>query len=365
MDCSTREQPGECELIQQHCRLYDPFGGLGAFDRYLQEMGIETSSLVKYGMPLKEWCNNYTVQPLDAIGLEMAECVNGMTRNIKALTAGEGSSLGQKLFKAFQYVWDNRMRFFEDGVFSETYQAVQEYKTLFPKAYQAVLQSMTWFSKAYQAVLQNNPWLSAAFQAVLQNNPWLSAAFQIMMRNVTPSRLMAFVIALRLWKAWWAAKRTVLNQGGTEDKDDGDGVVVAPEERAAAVLWKGRRAGERNVLNPGGIKNGDGDDVDGPETDAGVDGGNNGHQDSEQLSPAMCLVTFDGLSDAYRTANALTQPVWGHLFHNGSNRSVAPDGQVQYRIHFTSTKKNDWFRADQVDFGVGDAFNRHDLRKRV
>ena len=114
-------------------------------------------------------------------------------------------------------------------------------------------------------------------------------------------------------------------------------------------LWQGRRPGKMAVLIPGCME----DD-------------NNVEQDSKQLSSVPCRVTFDEPSNAYRTAKAPPpRQEFGLWSRDGQNVWVAPDGKVQYRVGFPSTKENGWFRPDQVQFDVEETFNGHDLRKRV
>ena len=319
-NCSTQKQRGECELLQQHYRLWDEFGGIVAFNEALIESGIDTSSLVKPGMPLKEWCKNPTVLPLNALGVEMAERVNRMARGNKASIAGEGSSLGQLFFKAFRFALDNKIPFSGDGVLSAAYQAVRENTTRLSlsEAFQVVLDNTTRFSEACQAVLENTTRFSEACQGVTGDKTWIG--------------LMALVIAVgaMLGKGRWRGGRNVLNSGSTEDDDDDDG-----------------------------------GHVDGPETDAGDDGDNNGDKDSEQFSGAMCRVTLDEPSGAHRTAKALPRWEWGHFRPCGQNVRVTPDGQVRYRVCLPLMNEGGWFRADQIEFPDGETFNGHDLRKRV
>ena len=128
-NCFTQKQRAECELKQQHYRGWDQLGGLVAIDTHLIESGFDTSSLIKAGMPLKEWCNSHTFHALDVLGLDMAERVNRMTRRIKPPIAGEGSSLGQTFFAGIRFHLDNKRLFPEGSVLSEAFQVVTGYKT--------------------------------------------------------------------------------------------------------------------------------------------------------------------------------------------------------------------------------------------
>ena len=247
-NCSTQKQRAECELIQHHYKGWDQLGGLVAIDTHLIESGFDTSSLIKPGMPLKEWCNNNTFHALDAFGLDTAERVNKMTRRIKASNAGEGSSLGQTFFAGFRFLLDNKRLFPEGSVLSEALRFVRECKTLFSEAYHAVMESLT----------------------------RLSEALQVVTGYKTPIALIALVIVV------------------------------------GVMLRKDRRPGEKNVLKSNSTEDEDkdddgGDNVDGLETGAGDDGdnNNNGDEDSGQLRCAMCRVILDEASDACRTPKAL------------------------------------------------------------
>ena len=88
-DCSTHELPGECELIQQHGRVYDRVGGIDAWHMYLVELGFKLEDLVKGDMPLKEWCNDYTFHPTNNIIFYDAVFVNEMSGNIVAAADAE------------------------------------------------------------------------------------------------------------------------------------------------------------------------------------------------------------------------------------------------------------------------------------
>ena len=163
--------------------------------------------------------------------------------------------------------------------------------------------------KVLSAALERLP--SVHFQAVLSKMARLSSTFQAVMGSQTAIALMVIVVSLQ--------------------------------------LWKGRRPGNRAVLIPGCME----DD-------------NNVEQDGKQLSSVPCRVTFDEPSDAYRTAKAPPpRQEFGLWSGYGQNMWVAPDGKVQYRVGFPSTKEIGWFRADQVQFDVEETFNGHDLRKRV
>ena len=95
-DCSTDELPEECELIQQHGRVYDQVGGFDAWHMSLLEMGIILVDLVKGGMPLKEWCNDYTVHPTNAIVSGDAILVNEMSGNIVAAANAEAVKMAHE-----------------------------------------------------------------------------------------------------------------------------------------------------------------------------------------------------------------------------------------------------------------------------
>ena len=98
------------------------------------------------------------------------------------------------------------------------------------------------------------------------------------------------------------------------------------------MLWKARWLGERNALNAGNTADGDdghSGNFDGPKTDAGTDGdnangendndngdSNNGDKDGEQLSSAMCWLTWE----------APPRCEWGHLLPSGEDLQVTPDG---------------------------------------
>ena len=98
------------------------------------------------------------------------------------------------------------------------------------------------------------------------------------------------------------------------------------------MLWKAPWLGERNAPNAGNTAHGDdghGGNVDGSETDAGTDSdnangdndndngdSNNGDKDGEQLSSAMCRLTWE----------APPRCEWGHLLPSGEDLQVTPDG---------------------------------------
>ena len=308
-DCSVQKQRRVCELTQGHFQRWDPIGGINKVNDILTELGIDTSSLVKNGMLLKEWCNDLTFDALDDFGREMAERVNGITKGIKASTAGEGGSLGQPFSKAFRFVMENKAR----------------------------------LSKARQAVLENKTRLSKAFRVVMDHKTLFSTAFPGAMENKTPAVLMAVVVAV--------------------------GVMLA----------RGRRPGERNVLNPGGTEDDDDDNsdfVDGSETDAGGDCGDNGDQSIERDRDPRWLVTLDEPSEADRTTEDSFRWTWGCLLPGEQNVRVAFDGQVYYQVVAPSSTtilagsgpirfNQVGCRADRMRFLDGEAFDGHDLRKRV
>ena len=161
-------QPGGHKLVQEHFQRYDRLGGIMTFNRELSLLGIETSSLIKHGMQLKEWCNDYTVHPLNAFGVEMAERVNRMTRQITASIVGEDSSFN----KACLYLWENERPMVQD-----------------------------WFSGACRWILEDKKRF-----------------------RFTASAITMAGIGMIGWKIGWRGERNVLILGSTGD-DDGSGHV--------------------------------------------------------------------------------------------------------------------------------------------
>ena len=196
LDCSTQEDRRTCESLQKHFeQRYDKYGGIAAFHRLLIELGIDPSSLVIPGMPLKEWCNDSVVVPINDFGVEMAKHVNKMTGAIKAAIADEGSDLGQLFFKAFHLILDDKILSSEDGVWSQAFQLVMKYKTRFPAACQTVMGTKSW----------------VGLMAVVM------IAVGVMMRG----------------RVRRPGGREVLNSGTTEDDDDDDGDHVDGSETDA------------------------------------------------------------------------------------------------------------------------------------
>ena len=53
-------------------------------------MGFDATSVGKPGSPLKQWCEVFTMYPINHLGVDMAKYVNGITSIINSLIAGNG-----------------------------------------------------------------------------------------------------------------------------------------------------------------------------------------------------------------------------------------------------------------------------------
>ena len=327
---------GGHELLQQHYKNYEALGGIDALNLRFIESSVDTSSIVKPGMPLNEWCDSHTFHPVNAFGAAMADQVNKMTAS-RAAIVGAGTILGPQFLEACKVVMKDRTHFREackavlenETQFSEACKLMMENEKGCLEACETVLATKTWYSEACEAMSEIKTWFLEACENFPEIKSWISVVCQFVTGNKKTSfGLMVSVIAVgvMLGKGRWRGGKGVLKSGDTDDYDN------------------------------------DIDLVDG-KTEAGHDADNDDDQDTEQFSGALCGVTMDEPSGAHRAAKA--PPSWecGHISPRREKVRTTPDGQVSYRVNV----KNEfgWFRADQVVFPDGETLNGRDRRKKV
>ena len=165
----TVTRGGGHELFRQHFKLYDAVGGFGAFHNYVRELNVDTSSLVKQGMPLNAWCDNYTLHPINAFGAAAAAQVNRMT-NFGALTAGAATIFGPQFLETCKGVMEDKTHFLD------TYKAVLESKTRFFEACELLMENKTRFLEACEEVMATKTWYFDPYKAMSEIKTWFLEA---------------------------------------------------------------------------------------------------------------------------------------------------------------------------------------------
>lgn len=344
-------QPGGHKLVQEHFQRY-PLGGI--MTRELSLSGIETSSLVKRGMQLKEWSNDYTVHPLNAFDTEMANRANEII-SIATSTAGAGTSFSQQFTEACRSVTENKTRF------EEACKAVGEKKTLFfqsckltmknmkgcLQACETVLAKKSWYWDPCQAMSEIKTWFLEAWEKFLESMPWLSMVCQhVITHKETWCVLMVSVLAVSemLKRARSRGAENVLKSNDIEDEVDDDGAHIdAPETNSGD----------------------DGADIAAPQTETADDGDNDVDMLRTQLNDTMCQATPDDPSGAHPAPTAPPAWAWGQIGPGKDNRRITRRAKMSYRVKVGNNKAR-WFRADQVQFeGGAFAFHGHDRRRKV
>ena len=323
-------------LLQQHYKQYDALGGIDAFNLRLIESGVDTSSVVKHGMALSDWCDNHTFLPVNAFGAPMADQVNRMT-DFRAAIVGAGTILAPQFLEVCKVVMKDKTHFQEackavlenQTCFSEACKLMMKNEKGCLEACETVLATKTWYFEACEAMSEIKTWFLHACENFLEIRTWISVVCEFVTGNKKTSfGLMVSVIALgvMLGKGRWWGGKDVLKSGDTNDHDN-----------------------DVNLL-----------DV--PQTEAGDDANNNDEKDSEQFSGAMCRVTMDE-SGAHSAPKAPPPWAWGHIAPGKKNMRVTRGGKTMYNVNVKNKIK--WFRADQVKFEDEKTFHGHDLRKRI